>query len=243
MPAACRAASAAHMRRGVERQPRLSSHPCHARRRAPCAPVGALAVLHQPARRGAMHPGHCVGRQPACLSTEQERMLRTLAQHQLASNQALSPLHSRPRAPAAALLNAQAQEPPLVVAALCSAACEQRSARQTRGTPGRLWDGGPPSECEPHRRPCLPQPRASGAKRQRRACFSVTDSKDILLPRCPPFTRDQRNSRTRGVSSFSWQTIMPLSAQQKRERRTAKRAAEAQDAARGQRNRPAPSRC
>ena len=164
MPAACRAASAAHMRRGVERQPRLSSHPCHARRRAPCAPVGALAVLHQPARRGAMHPGHCVGRQPACLSTEQERMLRTLAQHQLASNQALSPLHSRPRAPAAALLNAQAQEPPLVVAALCSAACEQRSARQTRGTPGRLWDGGPPSECEPHRRPCLPPPRASGAK-------------------------------------------------------------------------------
>ncbi len=164
------------MRRGVERQPRLSSHPCHARRRAPCAPVGALAVLHQPARRGAMHPGHCVGRQPACLSTEQERMLRTLAQHQLASNQALSPLHSRPRAPAAALLNAQAQEPPLVVAALCSAACEQRSARQTRGTPGRLWDGGPPSECEPHRRPCLPQPRASGAKRQRRACFSVTFS-------------------------------------------------------------------
>ena len=94
MPAACRAASAAHMRRGVERQPRLSSHPCHARRRAPCAPVGALAALHQPARRGAMHPGHCVGRQPACLSTEQERMLRTLAQHQLASNQALSPLHT-----------------------------------------------------------------------------------------------------------------------------------------------------
>ena len=103
-----------------------------------------------------------------------ERMLRTLAQHQLASKQALSPLHSTPRAPAAALLNAEAQEPPLVVAALCSAACEQRSARQTRGTPGRLWDGGPPSECEPHRRPCLPQPRASGAKRQRRACFSVT---------------------------------------------------------------------
>ena len=177
MPAACRAASAAHMRRGVERQPRLSSHPCHARRRAPCAPVGALAVLHQPARRGAMHPGHCAGRQPACLRTEQGSMLRTLAQRQLASKQALSPLHSRPRAPAAALLNAQAQEPPLVVAALCSAACEQRSARQTRGTPGRLWDGGPPSECEPHRRPCLPQPRASGAKRQRRACFSVTVSR------------------------------------------------------------------
>ena len=84
-------------------------------------------------------------------------MLRTLAQHQLASNQALSPLHSRPRAPAAALLNAQAQEPPLVAAALCSAACEQRSARQTRGTPGRLWDGGPPSECEPHRRGYFPQ--------------------------------------------------------------------------------------
>ena len=135
MPAACRAASAAHMRRGVERQPRLSSHPCHARRRAPCAPVGALAVLHQPARRGAMHPGHCAGRQPACLRTEQVSMLRTLAQRQLASKQALSPLHSRPRAPAAALLNPQAQEPPLVVAALCSAACEQRSARPTPGTP------------------------------------------------------------------------------------------------------------
>ena len=55
MPAACRAASAAHMRRGVERQPRLSSHPCHARRGAPCAPVGALAVLHQPARPGAVY--------------------------------------------------------------------------------------------------------------------------------------------------------------------------------------------
>ena len=173
MPAACRAASAAPMRRGVDRQPRLSSLPCHARRRAG---VSALVVLHQPARRGAMHPGHCAGRQPACLRTEQGSMLRTLAQRQLASKQALSPLHSRPRAPAAALLNAQAQEPPLVVAALCSAACEQRSARQTRGTPGRLWDGGPPSECEPHRRPCLPQPRASGAKRQRRACFSVTVS-------------------------------------------------------------------
>ena len=169
MPAACRAASAAPMRRGVDRQPRLSSHPCHARRRARRAPVGALAVLHQPARRGAMHPGHCVGRQPACLSTEQEGMLRTLAQHQLAPNQALSPLHSRPRAPAAALPNAQAQEPPLVVAALCSAACEQRSARPTTGTPERLWDGGPPSECEPHRRPCLLPPRASGAKRQLRA--------------------------------------------------------------------------
>ena len=171
MPAACRAASAAPMRRGVDRQPRLSRLPCHARRRAPCAPVGALAVLHQPARRGAMHPGHCAGRQPACLRTEQGSMLRTLAQRQLASKQALSPLHSRPRAPAAALLNTEAQEPPLVVAALCSAACEQRSARPTPGTPGRLWDGGPPSECEPHRRPCLPPPRASGAKRQRRACF------------------------------------------------------------------------
>ena len=106
-------------------------------------------------------------------SAQSKGMLRTLAQHQLASKQALSPLHSRPRAPAAALLNAEAQEPPLVVAALCSAACEQRSARPTTGTPERLWDGGPPSECEPHRRPCLPQPRASGAKRQRRACFSV----------------------------------------------------------------------
>ncbi|EOD30848.1 hypothetical protein EMIHUDRAFT_373557, partial [Emiliania huxleyi CCMP1516] len=34
---------------------------------------------------------------------------------------------------------------------------------------------------------------------------------------------------------------MPLSAQKQRERRAARRAAEAQDAARGQRNRPAPS--
>ena len=187
MPAACRAASAAPMRRGVDRQPRLSSHPCPVRRRAPRAPVSALVVLHQPARRGAMHPGHCAGRQPACLRTERESTLRTLAQHQLASNQALSPLHSRPRAPAAALHNAQAQEPPLVVAALCSAACEQRSARPTRGTPGRLWDGGPPSECEPHRRPCLPQPRASGAKRQRRACFSVTDRLYLRLFSFFPF--------------------------------------------------------
>ena len=40
-----------------------------------------------------------------------------------------------------------------------------------------------------------------------------------------------------------WRTIMPLSAQKQRERRAAQRAAEAQDAARGQRNRPAPSRC
>ena len=54
--------------------------------------------------------------------------------------------------------------------------------------------------------------------------------------------RDPQNSRTRGVWSFSWR-IMPLSAQKQRERRAAQRAAEAQDAARGQRNRPAPSRC
>ena len=134
------------MRRGVDRQPRLSRLPCHARRRAPCAPVGALAALHQPARRGTMHPWHCAGRQPACLRTEQGSMLRTLAQRQLASKQALSPLHSRPRAPAAALLNTEAQEPPLVVAALCSAACEQRSARQTPGTPGRLCVRRRPAE-------------------------------------------------------------------------------------------------
>ena len=79
--------------------------------------------------------------------------------------------------------------------------------------------------------------RQAVARRRRSA------SNDILLPRCPPFTRDQRNSRTRGVSSFSWRSIMPLSAPQQRERRAAQRAAEAQDAARGQRNRPAPSRC
>ena len=39
MPAACRAASAAPMRRGVDRQPRRSSLPCHARRHAHRAPV------------------------------------------------------------------------------------------------------------------------------------------------------------------------------------------------------------
>ena len=54
--------------------------------------------------------------------------------------------------------------------------------------------------------------------------------------------RDRHNSWYRGVWSFSW-LIMPLSAQKQRERRAAQRAAEAQDAARGQRNRPAPSRC
>ena len=55
-------------------------------------------------------------------------------------------------------------------------------------------------------------------------------SKDILLPRRPPFIPVTPRTRgpDRGVSSFSWRTIMPLSAQQKRERRAAQRAAEAQ---------------
>ena len=41
-----------------------------------------------------------------------------------------------------------------------------------------------PSECELHRRPCLPQPRASSSKRQHRACFSETfsiDSASVLF--------------------------------------------------------------
>ena len=62
------------------------------------------------------------------------------------------------------------------------------------------------------------------------------------LRQFPLNLRKSCNSRTRGVWSFSWR-IMPLSAQKQRERRAAQRAAEAQDAARGQRNRPAPSRC
>ena len=106
MPAACRAASAAPMRRGVDRQPRLSRPPCHARRRAPCAPVGALAALHQPARRGAMHPGHCAGRQPACLRTEQGSMLRTLAQASSPPNRHshhCTAAHERPQLPCSTL--------------------------------------------------------------------------------------------------------------------------------------------
>ena len=53
MPAACRAASAAPMRRGVDRQPRLSRLPCHARRpacRAPLA-VACSTVPLQPRQR------------------------------------------------------------------------------------------------------------------------------------------------------------------------------------------------
>ena len=100
---------------------------------------------------------------------------------------------------------------------LRSAACEQRSARQTRGTPGRLWDGGPPSECEPHRRPCLPQPRASGAKRQRRACFSETSSvpgaeplySSSSLPRAV-FSPEARRGPTRQpLLAFSSQDLRP----------------------------------
>ena len=54
----------------------------------------------------------------------------------------------------------------------------QRASSAAPGRPvarpgGCGTDGGPPSECEPHRRPCLSPPRASGAKRQLRACFSV----------------------------------------------------------------------
>ena len=44
-------------------------------------------------------------------------MLRTLMQHEVTTNQALTPPHGRPRAPAAALRNAQAQEVTLLLAA------------------------------------------------------------------------------------------------------------------------------
>ena len=60
-------------------------------------------------------------------------MLRTLKQHEVTTNQALTPPHGRPRAPAAALRNAQAQEATLLLAALCSAASEQRRTRRTHG--------------------------------------------------------------------------------------------------------------
>ena len=53
MPVACRAALAARMRRGVDRQPRLSRLPCHARRRARRAPlaVACSTVPLQPRQR------------------------------------------------------------------------------------------------------------------------------------------------------------------------------------------------
>ena len=60
-------------------------------------------------------------------------MLRTLMQHEVTTNQALTPLHGRPRAPAAALRHAQAQEATLLLAAFCSAASEQRRTRRTHG--------------------------------------------------------------------------------------------------------------
>jgi len=60
-------------------------------------------------------------------------MLRTLMQQEVTTNQALTPPHGRPRAPAAALRHAQAQEATLLLAALCSAASEQRRTRRTHG--------------------------------------------------------------------------------------------------------------
>ena len=56
-----------------------------------------------------------------------------LKQHEVTTNQALTPLHGRPRAPAAALRHAQAQEATLLLAAFCSAASEQRRTRRTHG--------------------------------------------------------------------------------------------------------------
>ena len=57
----------------------------------------------------------------------------TLMQQEVTTNQAVTPPHGRPRAPAAALRNAQAQEATLLLAAFCSAASEQRRTRRTHG--------------------------------------------------------------------------------------------------------------
>ena len=91
-------------------------------------------------------------------------MLRTLMQHEVTTNQALTPLHGRPRAPAAALRHAQAQEATLLLAALCSAASEQRRTRRTHGVLSQPRGGGRPSEREPRGRPCPAHRRASGTK-------------------------------------------------------------------------------
>ena len=91
-------------------------------------------------------------------------MLRTLMQHEVTTNQALTPPHGRPRAPAAALRNVQAQEATLLLAALCSAASEQRRTRRTHGVLSQPRGGGRPSEREPRGRPCPAHPRASGTK-------------------------------------------------------------------------------
>ena len=91
-------------------------------------------------------------------------MLRTLMQHEVTTNQALTPPHGRPRAPAAALRNVQAQEATLLLAALCSAASEQRRSRRTHGVLSQPRGGGRPSEREPRGRPCPAHRRASGTK-------------------------------------------------------------------------------
>ena len=103
-------------------------------------------------------------------------MLRTLMQHEVTTNQALTPLHGRPRAPAAALRHAQAQEATLLLAALCSAASEQRRTR------------GGPMACSASREAEAGRVSASRAgghaprtgervarKSASRACFCVTD--------------------------------------------------------------------
>ena len=91
-------------------------------------------------------------------------MLRTLMQHEVTTNQALTPLHGRPRAPAAALRHAQAQEATLLLAALCSAASEQRRTRRTHGVLSQPRGGGRPGEREPRESPCPAHRRASGTK-------------------------------------------------------------------------------
>ena len=72
--------------------------------------------------------------------------------------------HGRPQAPAAALRNAQAQEVTLLLAALCSAASEQRRTRRTHGVLSQPRGGGRPSEREPRGRPCPAHRRESGTK-------------------------------------------------------------------------------
>ena len=105
-------------------------------------------------------------------------MLRTLMQHEVTTNQALTPPHGRPRAPAAALRHAQAQEATLLLAALCSATSGQRCTRRTRG----------PTACSASREAEAGRVSASRAgghaprtrervarKSASRACFCVTE--------------------------------------------------------------------
>ena len=138
MPAACRAASVAPMRRGVDRQPRRSSLPCHARRRAPRAPVGALdtgsTAPASTAWSNVLRPLYWA---PA--SMPQHRAREHAAHPDAASarlqSDSLTAARSTSTCSCAAQRSSSGASPHCP--ALRSAACEQRSARPTPGTPGR----------------------------------------------------------------------------------------------------------